>query len=62
MQGRHWRGARAQARLGPYNGGAPPLPPLPSIFQNRGKAAALPALPGTAPLELLCFWPLGNIN
>ena len=28
----------------------PPLPPPPSIFQNRGKAAALPALPGTAPL------------
>ena len=27
----------------------PPSPP--SIFQNRGKAAALPALPGTAPLN-----------
>ena len=26
------------------------MPPPPSIFQNRGKAAALPALPGTAPL------------
>ena len=31
------RGARAQARQDLDDGGVPPLPPPPSIFQNRGK-------------------------
>ena len=34
----------------PYNGGAPPLLPLPSIFQNQGKTWVLPVLPHIAPL------------
>ena len=38
----------AQARLDPYNGGAPPPPP--SIFQNEGKTWVLPVLPHMAPL------------
>ena len=44
---RHQRGARAQARKDPYNGGAPPPP---SIFQNQGKTWVLPVLPHMAPL------------
>ena len=49
-----YRGATGAARA-PKPGKAPIMgaPPRPSIFQNRGKAAALPALPGTAPLNFM---------
>ena len=36
----------------PYNGSAPPLPPLRSIFQNQGKTQVLPVLPPMAHLVI----------
>ena len=46
------RGATGAARA-PKPGKNPIMPPPPSIFQNQGKAVALPALPGTA--RLVCM-------
>ena len=52
------RGATDVARApkpdkNPIHGGAPPLPPSSSLFQNLGKTAVLPVLPPKAPLGLV---------
>ena len=61
-QGHHQHGARAQARQDPYNGGEPPRPPPPSIYQHQGTTWLLPVVPHMAPLNKFYHIAIAYLN